>query len=149
MKLNHNLVISNTGYIEKVFAHVLQKLNHPEDDQIVLDQKVTVLIWRMFMSTTMKAAIHLGEHCNDNLVTYRNTNFEAPKPLFEITQKLILNQKHEIKHISTIEWQFTRRMRYSLPHDKVIKLSKAKVHVYSDSVLCLGKMYGHPDVMVK
>ena len=24
-------------------------------------------------------------------------------------QKLILNQKHEIKHISTIEWQFTHQ----------------------------------------
>ena len=33
--------------------------------------------------------------------------------------------------------------------DKVIKLSKAKVHVYSDSVLCLGKMHRHPEAMVK
>ena len=34
-------------------------------------------------------------------------------------------------------------------YDKVIKLLKAKVHVYSDSVLCLGKMHGHQDVMTK
>ena len=28
-------------------------------------------------------------------------------------------------------------------HDKVIKWAKAKVHVYSNSVLCLGKMQEH------
>ena len=83
----------------------------------------------------MKAAIHLGENSNDNLVTFRNTNFEALKTLFDITQKLILNQKHDIKHVFTIEWQFTPWMRSTLLHDRVIKLSKAKV--------------GHPGATVK
>ena len=148
VKLNHNnLEIYNNRYIEKVFANVPQKLNRPEDDQMVLDQKVGVLIWRLLMST-MKAAIHLGESYSENLVTYRNTSFEAPKTLFDIRQKLIFNQKHEIKHVSTIEWQFTPWMRSTLLHDKVIKLSKAEVHVYSDSVLSLGTMRRHPDAMV-
>ena len=62
----HNLEISNTRYIEKVFANVRQKLNRPEDDQVVLDQKVIVLIWGFFVSATRKAAIHLGETYNDN-----------------------------------------------------------------------------------
>ena len=45
-KLNHhNLEISNARYIEKVFANVRQKLNRPEDGQIVLDQNVNVLLW--------------------------------------------------------------------------------------------------------
>ena len=35
-------------------------------------------------------------------------------------------------------------MRSTLLHDRVIKLSKAKVHGYSDSVLCLGKMHPQP-----
>ena len=50
VKLNHhNLEISNTRYVEKVFADVRQKLNRQEDDQTVVDQKVNVLIWRFFM----------------------------------------------------------------------------------------------------
>ena len=97
----------------------------------------------------MKAAIHLGENYRDNLFTCRNTNFEALKALFDITQKLILNQKHEIRHVSTIEWQLTPCMRSTLLHDKAIKLSKAKVNVYSDSVLFLGKMHRHPEAMVE
>ena len=135
----HNLEISNTRCIEIVFANVRQKLVRPEDAQIVLDQKVNVLMSWLFMSTTMKAAIHLGENDTDNLVTYINAIFEALKTLFDITQKLILNQKHEVKHVSTTEWQLPPWMRNTLRHDKVIQLSKAKVNVYSDAVLCLGR----------
>ena len=32
-------------------------------------------------------------------------------------------------------------------HERVIKLSKARVHVHSDSVLCLRKMHPHLVVM--
>ena len=35
-------------------------------------------------------------------------------------------------------------MRKTLPQDRAVKLSKAKVHVYSDSVLCHGKIHEHP-----
>ena len=87
-----------------------------------------------YLSTTMKAAIHLGENYNHNLVTNKNTNFEELKTLFDITQKLILNQKHEINHVPTIELQCTPLMRLPVLHDKVLKLSKAKVRVYSDRV---------------
>ena len=102
----------------------------------------------LFMSTTMKAATHLGENYDDNLFNW-NPNFEALKTLFDITQKLTLNQKHEIRHVSTIKWQFTLWMRSTVLNDKAIMLSKAKIHVHSDSVLCLGKMHGHLDAMVK
>ena len=98
------------------------------------------------MSTTMKAAIHLGENNKDNLFSHKNTNFEALRTLVDITQKLILNQKHEIRHVSTIEW---KDEIYFGTYDKVIKFSKAKVYVYSESVLCPGKMHRHPDAMVK
>ena len=45
--------------------------------------------------------------------------------------------------ISAIEWKTTPWMRSTLLHDRAIKLSKAKVQVYSDSVLCLGKIHEH------
>ena len=53
----------------------------------------------------------------------------------DISQRLILNHG--------------RWMRSTLLHDRAIKLSKAKVHVYSDSVLCLGKMQGYVAAMDK
>ena len=50
--------------------------------------------------------IHVNndESSDEKLATHKNTKFEALKTLFDITQKLILKQKHEIKHVSTVEW---------------------------------------------
>ena len=61
----------------------------------------------LFMTTTMKAAIHLGENYIENLIAYRNTNFDALKTWFDITQKLILDQNHEILNVSTMRCQST------------------------------------------
>ena len=97
----------------------------------------------------MQAARHFGQHYNENLVFYRNTNFKELKTLFDITQRLILEQDLEILNVSTIKWTFTPWMRSTLLHDTVIKWAKAKVHVYSDSVLCLGEIYEHTEANAK
>ena len=93
-----NLQTSDSRHIEKVFTNVRQKVNRPEDDQKVLDQRVNVSKWGFVMSTPKKAAIHLGENCNDNLLAYGTTNFDALKTFFDITQKLILHPNPEIFH---------------------------------------------------
>ena len=49
----------------------------------------------------------------------------------------------------TIEWQFTPWMRFTFLHDKALEWAKAKVHVCSGSVLCLGRMQGHPEAKGK
>ena len=43
----------------------------------------------MFMSSSMKAAIHLGQDHVANLEICKNTNFEEIQSSFNITQKLI------------------------------------------------------------
>ena len=69
----------------------------------MLDLKVNVIIWGTFMSATMKTAVHLGLDHEKNLLIAKNTDFEELKTLFDITQKLILEQKkHETKGGSTI-----------------------------------------------
>ena len=78
------------------------------------------------MSTTRKAVIHLGEDYYENLVAYKNINFDALKTLFD-TEKLILDHEHETKQVSTIERQVLPWMRFTVLHDKVIMLSKANV----------------------
>ena len=44
----------------------------------------------MFMSSSIKAAIHLGPNYLANLEVHKNTNFEEIQSLFNMTQKLIL-----------------------------------------------------------
>ena len=80
---------------------------------------------RIIYVNNRESSVHLGEHYIDNSVIYKNTNFEALKTLFGITQILILNQKHEIKHASTIEWHVIFGGDLLCHMAKVIKLSKA------------------------
>ena len=54
------------------------------------------------MSSSMKAAIHLGPNCLANLEVYKNKNLEEIQSLFNITQKLMLEHSEEILNVNTI-----------------------------------------------
>ena len=126
------------GHLEEVYSDVRQKFGRqPEDDMLEID--VNMVIWGIFMSATMKAAVHLGQYYQENSRTTKNTDFDNIKRLFQISQKLIMDQCHEIDGISTIDWNTTIPwVRSTLLNDRAVKLSSAKVYVFSDSVLCLG-----------
>ena len=65
--------------------------------------------------------------------------------MFEISEQLILEQSDEMFGVSQISWESSTWKQLSLVNDdEVISLSHAKVSVFSDSVLCLGKMNQNP-----
>ena len=65
--------------------------------------------------------------------------------MFDISEKLIAEQSDEIYGVNTINWDDSSWKDSSLIGDEeVISLSHAKVYVFSDSVLCLGKMNETP-----
>ena len=65
--------------------------------------------------------------------------------MFEIYEQLILEQSDEIFGLSHISWEVFPWKQLSLVNDEeVISLSHAKVYVFSDSVLCLGKVNQNP-----
>ena len=99
-----------------------------------------VLICGMFIFSSLQAAIHLGPNYLANLEAYKNTNFEDIQSLFNITQKLILEHSEEILNVHRLESASLSWTRSVLSHDQVIQWTKAKVLMYSDSVLCLVKM---------
>ena len=92
------------------------------------------------MSSSMKAAIHLGPNYLANVEVYKNTNFEEIQSLFNITQKLILDLSEEILNVNTIESAIPSWTRSVLFHDQVIHWIKSKVRVYSDSFQYLEKL---------
>ena len=97
----------------------------------------------------MKAAIHLGLNYLANLKVYKNTNFEEIQSLFNITQKLILEHPEENLNVSTIDNASPSWTRSVLSHDQVIQRTRAEVRVYTDSVLCLGKMNESNDAITR
>ena len=106
----------------------------------MLDLNVNSLIWGMIMSATMDAAVHLFQNYLENLHSTRNTKENKLKQLFDVSKKLISNPE-EISGISTIHWDTQPWERATLLGDRAVQLSKAKVYVFSDSVLCLGKVH--------
>ena len=67
------------------------------------------------------------------------------KHMFEISEQLILEESGEIFGVSQISWESSSWKQLSLVNDEeVISLSHAKFYVFSNSVLCLGKMNQNP-----
>ena len=91
--------------------------------------------------------LQMGKNCSDNLHSIKNTgNNLTLKQMFDTSEKLIFGQSDEIFGVSHINWEDSSRNQLSLVSDEeVISLSHAKVYVFSDSVLCLGKMNQNPE----
>ena len=66
------------------------------------------------------------------------------KQMFDISEKLIAGQSVEIYGVNTINWDDSSWKHLSLVSDEEISLSHAKVYIFSDSVLCFGKMNENP-----
>ena len=73
-----------------------------------------------------------------------NTKDLAMKQMFDITEKLIIEEE-EIYGVDTIGWENHSWKYLSLIVDEQnINLQRTKVYVFSDSVLCLGKIHENP-----
>ena len=100
----------------------------------------------MFVSSTLQASVFMGKEYSANLRSIKNTGKDLTmKQMFDISEKLIVGQSDEIYGVNTINWVDSSWKHLSLIGDEeVISLSHAKVYVFSDSVLCLGKMNENP-----
>ena len=60
--------------------------------------------------------------------------------MFDLSEKLIVGQSDGIFGVTQMSWESSPWKQLSLVNDEeVISLSHAKVYVFSDSVLCLGR----------
>ena len=67
------------------------------------------------------------------------------KQMFDISEKLIVGQSDEIYGVTPTNWEDSSWTHLSLVGDEeVVSLSHTKVNVFSDSVLCFGKMNENP-----
>ena len=100
------------------------------------------------MSSTLEASVFFGKIYSEILHSIKNTgNNLTLKQMFDISEKLIVGQPDAIFGVSQISWESSSWKQLSLVNDEeVISLSHAKVHVFSDSVLCLGKGESEPNI---
>ena len=88
----------------------------------------------------MKAAIHLNPKHIEYLEVSKNLKFNDIESLFNITKKLIMDNS-ETRNVSCLDCLSRSWTRSTLLNDRAVGWTKAKIYVYSDSVLCLGKIH--------
>ena len=97
------------------------------------------------MAATMNAATFMGKNLQDNQNSIVNATNLTLKKMFDISAKLVAEQD-EIFNADKIHWEKHSWKQLSLIGDEtVIDLQRAKVYVFSDSVLCLGRIHQHPE----
>ena len=103
------------------------------------------IIWGMFMATTLNAATFMGKNYSTMQNVVQNEENLTLKQMFDVTAQTIHNED-EIYCLDKVVYQKNSWTQLSLINDPVvIGLQSAKVYVFSDSVLCLGKVLQHPE----
>ena len=98
------------------------------------------IVWGMFMALTMESATFMGKHFQDNQNSIVNSSDLTLKQMFGFSAKLV-GEQDEISKLETIRWEkHSWKNLSSIGDENAISLQRAKVCVFSDSVLCLGKM---------
>ena len=97
------------------------------------------------MATTLNAATFMGKSYSTMQNVVQNEEKITLKPMFDITAQMI-NNDEEIYCLDKVVYQKNTWTQLSLINDPVIiSLQSTKVYVFSDSVLCLGKVLQHPE----
>ena len=92
------------------------------------------------MSVTLESAVFMGKNYLDNCHSIAKTKDLTLKQLIDIPTGLV-SEQNEISGLGTTDWENHSWKYLSLIGDeRVIDLRRTKVYVFSDSVLCLGKI---------
>ena len=102
------------------------------------------IIWRMFMSATMESALFMGKNYLNNCQSIANTTDLTLKQMFDMSTRLV-SEQDEISGLETIGWEnHSWKYQSLIGEERIINLQRTKVYVFSDSVLCLGKINENP-----
>ena len=105
------------------------------------DSEKHSVIWGMFMSSTLQSSVFMEKKYSDKSHSIKNTKDLTMKQMFDISEKLV-SEQDEIYGVKTVNWESSSWKYWSLIGDEqVISLQRTKVYVFSDSVLCLGKIH--------
>ena len=77
-------------------------------------------------------------------VLLQNTTDLTLKTMFDISAKLV-GEQDEISNVDTIHWEkHSWKYLSFIGDERIINFHRTKVYVFSDSVLCLGRIHQHP-----
>ena len=97
------------GLMDRVAGNLPQQTkvrNHGSflnlNPRAITDLDVITAVWGILMNATLQTAVHLGRDYVENLRFTKNQILKSVKQLFQVTEKLIEDQK-EINNLTTID----------------------------------------------
>ena len=139
-----DLSLGSRSFLHKVNDQVRKRQKQSSMDATEDNEEHSV-IWGMFMSSTLQASVFMVKNYSDKQHSIKNSNDLTMKQMFDMSEKLVSEQSDEIYGVKAINWETSSWKYLSLIGDEqVISLQRTKVYVFSDSVLCLGKMNENP-----
>ena len=137
------LSVESRSFVNRVNEQVRKKQKIISN--VAGDEEEHSRIWGMFMAVTMESATFMGQNVQNNHNSIVNTADLTLKQMFDISAKLVTEQD-EISVLETIGWERHSWKYLSLIGDeRIINLQRTKVYVFSDSVLCLGRIHQNPE----
>ena len=124
----------------------MRKRQNQSSKDATKDSDTQSVIWLMFMSSALQASVFMGRITHTICIPSKIPEKDLTmKQMFDISEKLISEHSDEIYGVSTTNWEDSSWKYLSLVGDEqVISLLHTTVYVFSDSVLCLGKVNENP-----
>ena len=137
------LSLGSRSFLSRVNDQVRKRQKRSSMNVTENDETHSV-IWGMFMSVTLESLVFLGKNYSDNWQSIKNTKDFTMKQIFDIFAKLV-SEQDEIYGVKTLDWEnYSWKFLSLIGEEQVISLLHTKVYVFSDSVLCLGKIHENP-----
>ena len=96
------------------------------------------------MSSTLQSSVFMVKKYSHNWHSIKNTKDLTMKQMFDISEKLV-SEQDEIYRVNTIKWDDSSWKHLSLiGNEEILNLQRTKVYLFSDLVLCLGKIHENP-----
>ena len=104
---SHNLHVSpaTVHHMEAVFS-IVGRIYGREHDDPMSDLDVNTAIWGIFLNTTLRAAVHLGQDHDANLHYLKINLWNSVGLLFRETGKLLSEQGEITGVSSTVDFKF-------------------------------------------
>ena len=97
------------------------------------------------MAVTIESSVFMGKNFQNYRNSIVNTADLTLNQMFDISSKLVTEQD-EISALETNGWEkHSWKYLSFIGDERIINLQRAKVYVFSDSVLCLGKIHHNPE----
>ena len=96
------------------------------------------------MAATLNAATFMGKNFSTIQKFVINSEDLTLKQMLDVTAQLV-NDQEEIHVLDKIQWENSWKRLSLIGGEIVINLQSTKVYVFSDSVLCPGRIHQHPE----